>query len=461
MAEIGLGSEACPRPVSLPVARQRRALAAAAWVILLGNTAVIVWLWWHGGNVTGVHGAGEALTSVARITGLLAAYTALLQVVLLARMPWLERLAGFDRLTAWHRLNGWACLLLVLAHVLFSVWGYALVDHYSLPREVGALLGNGLYPGMITATVGTGLMIAVAVTSAVIVKRRLSYEAWYAVHLAAYAGIALAWFHQIPTGNELVLDRAAADYWRALYAAALAVVVVFRLGRPILNALRYRLRVAEVVPEGAGVVSVRMTGRTLERLAARPGQFFLWRFLDRHRWWSAHPFSLSAAPDGRSLRITVKAAGDFTSRIGSLSPGTRVVAEGPLGLFTDEVRRRDKALLIAGGIGVTPVRALAERIDGDIVIVYRVLREDDAVLRGELESLSARRGMRLEVVAGDHATSEGRRLLSPSHLLDLVPDVADRDVYVCGPPGMTAAIEQSVRRAGVPRRQIHAERFAL
>jgi len=206
---------------------------------------------------------------------------------------------------------------------------------------------------------------------------------------------------------------------------------------------------------------VRMTGRTLERLAARPGQFFLWRFLDRHRWWSAHPFSLSAAPDGRSLRITVKAAGDFTSRIGSLSPGTRVVAEGPLGLFTDEVRRRDKALLIAGGIGVTPVRALAERIDGDIVIVYRVLREDDAVLRGELESLSARRGMRLEVVAGDHATSEGRRLLSPSHLLDLVPDVADRDVYVCGPPGMTAAIEQSVRRAGVPRRQIHAERFAL
>ena len=461
MAEIGLGSEACPRPVSLPVARQRRALAAAAWVILLGNTAVIVWLWWHGGNVTGVHGAGEALTSVARITGLLAAYTALLQVVLLARMPWLERLAGFDRLTAWHRLNGWACLLLVLAHVLFSVWGYALVDHYSLPREVGALLGNGLYPGMITATVGTGLMIAVAVTSAVIVKRRLSYEAWYAVHLAAYAGIALAWFHQIPTGNELVLDRAAADYWRALYAAALAVVVVFRLGRPILNALRYRLRVAEVVPEGAGVVSVRMTGRTLERLAARPGQFFLWRFLDRHRWWSAHPFSLSAAPDGRSLRITVKAAGDFTSRIGSLSPGTRVVAEGPLGLFTDEVRRRDKALLIAGGIGITPVRALAERIDGDIVIVYRVLREDDAVLRGELESLSARRGIRLEVVAGDHATSEGRRLLSPSHLLDLVPDVADRDVYVCGPPGMTAAIEQSVRRAGVPRRQIHAERFAL
>ena len=98
---------------------------------------------------------------------------------------------------------------------------------------------------------------------------------------------------------------------------------------------------------------------------------------------------------------------------------------------------------------------------GELRPTFHVKQSGLQFLRGELESLSARRGMRLEVVAGDHATSEGRRLLSPSHLLDLVPDVADRDVYVCGPPGMTAAIEQSVRRAGVPRRQIHAERFAL
>ncbi len=251
----------------------------------------------HGGNVSENLSTGELLTSLARITGLLGAYSALLQVLLLARLPPVERLFGFDRLTVWHRWNGHACLDLILAHVVLSVWGYSLMDKISLPKEVSTMLGGGVYPGMITATVGTALLIAVVVTSVVIVRRRLRYEAWYAVHLLAYAGIALAWFHQIPTGNELVLDRLAADYWRALILGTLALLAAFRIIGPAMNALRYRLRVAEVVAEGPGVVSLRITGRRLDRLDARPGQFFLWRFLDRKRWWAAHPFSLSEAPD--------------------------------------------------------------------------------------------------------------------------------------------------------------------
>jgi predicted ferric reductase len=288
----------------------------------------------HGGNVSDVHGTGELLTSIGRLTGLLAAYAALLQVVLLARIRWLERLVGFDRLTVWHRWNGHACLDLVIAHVVLTVWGYALKDRISLPKEVSTMLSGGVYPGMITATIGTALLIAVVVSSVVIARRRLRYESWHAVHLAAYAGIALAWFHQIPTGNELAYDHLAADYWRALYIATLALIVGFRVLAPLMQSFRHRLRVAEVVHEGPGVVSVHVTGRALDGLNARAGQFFLWRFLDRKRWWSSHPFSLSAAPDGRSLRITVKSLGDFTSRLDGLAPGTRVIAEGPFGVFT-------------------------------------------------------------------------------------------------------------------------------
>ena len=323
------------------------------------------------------------------------------------------------------------------------------------------MLGGGIYPGMITATVGTVLLIAVVVSSVVIVKRRLRYEAWYLVHLAPYAGIALAWFHQIPTGNELVLDRVAADYWRALYAATLALLVAFRLLLPAANALRYRLRVAEVSPEGAGTVSLRMTGRRLDRLHARAGQFFLWRFLARGHWWSAHPFSLSEAPDGRSLRITVKALGDFTSRVSEITPGTRVLTEGPFGVFTGEARRRDKVLLVAGGIGITPVRALLEELRGDVSVLYRIVSDEDVVFRAELEQLARERGAQVVFVVGDHATPAGRRLLSRRHLLELVPDIAERDVYVCGPPAMTDAVVKNVRRTGVPRRHVHVERFAL
>ncbi len=428
--------------------------------MLVANAAVIVWLWWHGGNVTGVHSTGDLFTSIGRITGLLSAYLALVQVVLLSRIPALERTVGFDRLTRWHRWNGHVCIDLVIAHVVFIVWGYALLDKITVGHEISTMLGGGVYPGMITATIGTAMLLAVVATSLVIVRRRLSYEWWYAVHLLAYAGIALSWFHEIPTGNELVLRSLADDYWRALFVVTLAVVVGFRVVVPLVQAFRYRLRVAEVVEEGPGVVSIRIRGRGLERLRAEAGQFFLWRFLDRSRIWTAHPFSLSEAPGGETLRITVKALGDHTARLGSIRPGTRVLAEGPLGTFTDSARRTAKTLLIAGGIGITPVRALLEATGGDAVVVYRALAEEDLVLKDEIDALAAERGAVVHYVVGDHR-GEGASLLSPEHLTELVPDVSDRDVYLCGPTGMTAALERTVRAANVPRRQIHVERFAL
>jgi predicted ferric reductase len=439
----------------------RLAIGIAVWTFLLGNAAGLVWLWWHGGNVTNVHTTGEALTSAARLTGLFSAYLALIQVVLLARLPFLERLAGFDRLTVWHRWNGHACLDLVLAHVVLSIWGYSFMDHLSIAKETSTMIWGGIYPGMITATIGTFLLIAVVVSSIVVVRRRLRYEWWYAVHLTAYAAIALAWFHQIPTGNELVLDRVAADYWTSLYIATLALLVAFRIGVPFLNAFRFRLRVSDVVDEGPGVVSLRISGRGLDRLKADSGQFFLWRFLARDSWWASHPFSLSAAPTNDSLRITVKALGDFSGKIRRVRPGTRVVAEGPFGTFTELVRRREKVVLIAGGIGITPIRALLEEMSGDVIVLYRVMRDDDIIFRDELEELADARGIDLRFVVGDHETDEGRDLLSPEHLRELVPDIAEREVYVCGPPAMTNAIRENVRDAHVPARFIHAERFAL
>jgi predicted ferric reductase len=448
------------RSASVSAARERnRRLAGLAlvWALVLGNAAVIVFLWIHGGNLHNKT-TGEALTSVARITGLLSAYLALVQVVLLARLPALERLVGFDRLTLWHRWNGHATIDLVVLHVFFSVWGYALMDRYSIGKEISTMIGGGIYPGMITATIGTALLVGVVATSYVVVRRRLRHEWWYAVHLLAYAGIALAWFHQIPTGNELVLDTVAADYWRALYVATLALLIGFRLAAPIVNAFRFRLRVASVVDEGPGVVSLTITGRRLDRLQPRAGQFFIWRFLARGFWWTAHPFSLSAVPDGRSLRITVKELGDHTARIGDIPVGTRVVAEGPFGVFTEAVRRRRKLALVAGGIGITPVRALAEHARADdVVVLYRALTEEDLVLRDELDAL----GHPVHYVVGDHAAPGGEKLLSPEHLSELVPDLAGRDVYVCGPPAMADAAVRSVRAAGVPRKQIHLERFAL
>jgi len=160
------------------LAPRRRATAVLLAAVLLGNAGVIIWLWVHGGNLH-PHSTGDLLTGIGRLTGLLGAYLALIQVVLLARLPPLERLVGFDRLTVWHRWNGHACIDLILAHVVFTVWGYSLVDGFPLSKEISTMLGGGIYPGMVTASVATGLFIAVVGTSLVVVRRRLRYEWWY------------------------------------------------------------------------------------------------------------------------------------------------------------------------------------------------------------------------------------------------------------------------------------------
>jgi len=441
----------------LPRTREATASAIAA-AILLANAAFIVVLWLRGGGVSGVHGMADLLTSLGRITGLLGAYLLLIQVLLLARLRRIERLVGYDRLTVWHRINGKICLYLVLAHVVLITIGYALLDRISIPSQVSSLFGT--YPDMIQAGIGTALVVLVAVSSIVIVRRRLRYETWYLVHLTAYAGIFLGWLHQIPTGNEFITNSAAAAYWTALYLVTLALVILFRLAQPALHAFRYQLRVAEVNQESPTVVSLRITGRHLDRMGARAGQFFLWRFVTWRLVWQSHPFSLSAAPDGQSLRITVKSLGDFTSRISEIRPGTRVVGVGPFGLFTDAVRRRDRVVLIAGGVGITPIRSLLEEMSGDLVLIYRVVHDTEIVFRAELEALAQERGIRLCYVTGDHRAPGGEQLMSSDHLRELIPDIAQREVYVCGPPAMSSVVESQVRRAGVPPRYIHNESFA-
>jgi predicted ferric reductase len=439
---------------------ERRIGGLVLAVVAAANGLVVVGLWWHAGGTADAHGTDEVLVSLGRVTGLLGAYLALVMILLLGRIPAVDRVVGLDRLARWHRWIGHACLALLVAHTALTTAGYTVGDRISLGSEIARLIST--YPGVITATAGLVLLIGVVVSSIVIVRRRLRYETWYFVHLYAYLAIALAFSHQLATGSEFVGRPAARAYWIALYVITLAALVAFRLVLPAIRGARLRLRIERVVEEAPGVVSLEIGGVRLERLRARAGQFFGWRFLTRDRWWEVHPFSLSAAPDGRRLRITVKDRGDFTARVAALRPGTRVLVEGPYGGFTAAARRRPRVALIAGGVGITPVRALLEDMPGgpgDIAVVYRALRAEDVILRAELDALAERRAADLHYVLGDHR--DDGELLSPAHLRALVPDIAERDVYLCGPPAMIDAIHANLRGAGVGRGQIVTERFEL
>jgi predicted ferric reductase len=427
------------------------------------NALWVIDLFVLGGGVDDLSAPGAVLTALGRLTGLFGALALVLQLVLIARVPWLESRLGMDRLTRWHRWSGFWLLWLLVAHVGGITLGYAAQEGTSLLGQVGALLFDT--EDVLKAAVAFVLLVGVAVTSARVARRRLRYETWHFVHLYAYLAVLLGFLHQVSVGRDFVDAPVGRAYWWGLYGTALALVLVFRVAVPLWRGLRHDLRVVSVVPESRDVLSVYVTGRRLGELRARAGQFFLWRFLTRDRWWEAHPYSLSAMPNGRTLRITVKALGDGSAALWRLRPGTRVLAEGPYGAFTTRRRTRHGVLLIGGGIGITPIRALFEELGrdrADIVVIYRVADPVDAALARELTELSGRYGGRLHVLAGppDAVTRFGP-LMGPAQLAALVPDLPERDVFVCGPPGMTDATLRSLRAAGVPTERCHTERFAL
>ncbi|MCU1682681.1 MAG: putative ferric reductase [Amycolatopsis sp.] len=433
------------------------------WALLALNAAWCTDLFFLGGGFGTLAAPGALLTGLGRLTGLYGALGLVVQLVLIARIPWLERSLGMDRLTLWHRWSGFWVLWLLLAHVTFITLGYAGQDHSPVLGEIGTLLFDT--QDVLKSAVAMVLLIVVAVTSARSARRKMRYESWHFAHLYAYLAVLLGFLHQVTVGRDFIGSPVGRVYWWGLYGTALAAVLAFRLILPVSRGLRHNLRVTSVVRESHDVVSIHVSGRQLDTLPARSGQFFLWRFLTKDQWWQAHPYSLSAMPDGRSLRITVKALGDGSAALHGIHPGTRVFAEGPYGAFTTRKRTKRGVLLIGGGVGVTPVRALLEELSAardDVVVVYRVSDQRDAVLVDELRALARRNGARLHIVVGP-STATGRHgpIMGPAHLSAMVPRIRQRDVFLCGPPGMTAAVQRTLTQLGVPAGQCHTERFAF
>jgi predicted ferric reductase len=317
---------------------------------------------------------------------------------------------------------------------------------------------------MVMATIATAALVLVAVTSVRLARRRLRYETWHLLHLYAYVGVGLSIPHELWTGSDLTRSPAARAYWVLTYALAAGAVVVFRLGVPLWRTARHALVVSAVRGEAADVVSVHVRGRRLDRLPVRPGQFFVWRFLDGPGWSRGHPYSLSAAP-GAELRLTVKDLGDDSGRLATLPVGTKVLLEGPYGRLTADQRVTDRVVLVACGIGITPLRALLEDLEGvPTTLLYRARSTEDLVLRTEIEELAARNGVAVHYLLGRRRPGSWLPAAAAGHrdadvLRRLAPDVVGSDVFVCGPDAWADAVVASAAEAGIPKEQVHLERF--
>ncbi|KTS91414.1 oxidoreductase [Microbacterium testaceum] len=474
---------AAPALSAPPVAAMRRARSSprsaartrslwnlAAIVVVWATSLIVVAVWIAGGEIQSLLGGGaDSLNALGRAAGLASANLLFYQVLLMARVPLFERGFGRDGITRMHRIVGFWSFALFTAHIGLQILGYAVAADVNPIEQAWQFIWD--YPGMLLATAGTALLLLVVVTSVRKARKRLRYESWHLLHLYGYLGVGLAVPHMLWTGADFIVSRSATAYWWAMWAVTMAAVIVFRLGVPLARSLRHGIRVSAVEPDGRSGVSVRMTGRRIDALKARGGQFFVWRFLDGPGWSRGHPFSLAADPSGGELVISARFVGDGTHRLAALRPGTRVLIEGPYGTMTADERRGGHLLMIGAGAGVAPLVAILDEADwppGGATLLVRDHAAADALRTDAIDRLVRERGLRHAPLPGPraHTTSSW---LPASHArwagADLVryvsPRPADTDVFLCGPPTWMDAVRADLRRAGVAADRIHLEAFTV
>lgn len=429
----------------------RRPAAIAAAVIV----AAVIASW--AANVA--QGPGAVLTAVGQLAGFGCSLAALLTVALMARIPVVTNLIGADRSVRWHRWAATATVAFLALHIGAIVAGYAAADRSTLLHETATLLTT--YPWMLCALVAAILLFGVAGTSVRRARRRMRYETWLFAHWYVYPALFLAFGHEITNGASFVHNPAAIMVWTWLHVLVACTLGWYRVVLPAWRMLTHPLAVEQVDREGPAAVTLTLRGRRLADYGAEAGQAIRIRFLIREGWWQSHPFSFSAPPRPRQWRITVAVAGDHTASLQHLRPGTRAVVSGVYGHLIPTRRRSRGVVLIGGGSGIVPLRALLEAFPAgtDARVLYRARRPEDLMLEAELDRLATQRGAYVNYLFGRRHVDPRQDFTSPAVLGQLVPDLGRRDAFVCGRAGFVEAVERSLRANGVPAEHIHTERF--
>lgn len=452
-------SESRVREIPLMPAPGTPAIDSDLWIVFGFLFAVVSAVWavnggWH--QVAQVStGLSHLWRPAASYSGIATSLCAMVGLLLASRMAWMERAAGLNRILTWHRIAGDSMGILLAAHIVTAVMA-EMPLRGGFTNTVKDMTGRESY--MLMTTIGAGIVGLVVISSLKSVRSQLSYETWYLVHLTAYAGIVMSYSHQIYLGSLLSGDRLIRFLWGVLSVYVLLLVVVGRWSG-ILSAIRHPLRVVDVRRETDDTVAVVLGGRNIERYAGEAGQFVMMRILKPGRWWTANPYSLSSAPTTAGMRITVKDRGDSSAAAFQLRRGDRVAIEGPYGIVTPEIFDGAQPVLIAGGVGVTPVRAMLERLPKKSrpLVLLRARRTEDIPHYREIVDLAESLGGDVRLVLGRTTQLKSRDPFAPKVLGSVLPKGRECVAFVCGPTSLTFAARKGLIESGVPRSNVHLE----
>jgi predicted ferric reductase len=399
---------------------------------------------------------------LADITGLLALSGLVCAAVLPSRVRSITRAFGIEDVLDVHRFIGVAAGVLVLVHLSCIV--------AMNPAQV-ALLDWALNgPPAKAASVATGALVMLVAFAAL--RRHLNqrYEVWRWMHvLLAVTVLVGSGLHVYLLGH--LIQVRSMEMVLLLMGLAVGAVLAHRwVWRTLLDPST-EFVVAEIRRESESVTTVSLAARdgSDTEWDFAPGQF-AWMRLRRSVTGEEHPFTIASSPHlpGR-VEFTIRHAGDFTRTIHRLRPGQPVWIDGPHGSFTSDVDTCEGVVMIAGGVGITPmmsmVRAAADRGDcrpHRLVVVAR--SHEDLLFREELGYLRDELDLEVtEVLRRPHPGWEGHTGEINVGLLTAVLGGEHQylDYFLCGPPGLVTDALGALEALGVPAGRIHTEQFDM
>lgn len=432
----------------------RRSMRFAFYLGVLVTLAAIMIGWW-GTNAPNLNTYGDRLVAIGRLFGLLAAWSVIIQIVLMSRVPFIERNFDLQDNIQLHTYNGYALLATISGHVIFLTLGYALPMHITLWDQT--IIFNTQYEDVLLATIGTVVFFVASFLSLNRLRAKMRYEVWYLLHTTVYLAIFLTFLHQIKTGGDFIHNFWFTAFWYALYIFAFVVWLRYRVLNPFILAYTHGFKVDSVTRTAVDTYSVRLTGQDIRNFEFEPGQYATWRFLSGSLWYEAHPFSISSPVGSDYLQFTVKASPALTNKVARVKPGTYVLVDGPRGSFTAErADKTSKVVLIAGGIGVAPYLSTIDDLlvrGKDVTLLYSARGNADVAFRSELVQLQSE-GLKVSLFL-----NEKNQRITPEVLGSIAKE--DTTIYICGPDSMSRALAATLHSQGFSSKNIVTERFAF
>ena len=426
------------------------------------------WFWYHVNHPMGNLLTGDVfgmLLCYGRLSGLLAVFLALLQILLISRAKWIESCFGHDRLAHAHGIIGFSILVLLIIHPIFLSIGQSIQSETTYLEQFVDFCKN--YEDVFAALISLIIICIVVISSIFVRLKKLNYEIWYYIHLFLYVAILLAFGHQMEVGSDINASVIFKYYWYFLYAFVFLNLIYYRFLRPLLSFCKHRFQVSGIQLETPGVTSVYIDGQNMNDFRSNPGQFIFLRFLAKGFFWEKHPFSISGRLEEGKIRVSVKALGNFTKKIPKLLSGTYAIIDGPHGIFTSDNCKSSKFLLIAGGIGITPIISIAQEMvinQTDTILIYSNRNSKNIAFKDELDTLHEESMGKLKVIhliSEDHDWTGEKGRLDKDKIIRLIPDYNEREVFLCGPPVMIKSVFSILAELNIPKKRIHFEKFSL